>query len=384
MRFEFATASRIIFGEHTLVEIGSIAARFGKRALVVSGLSTDLNQPLIGYLAGEHITFEIIPALGEPTVSAILQGLEFAWAFQPDLVIGIGGGSAIDTAKALAILFYNPGEPYDYLEVIGRGQPLTEAPLPCVAIPTTAGTGAEVTRNAVIGSPQHAMKVSLRSPLMLPKIALVDPVLTHSLPAPVTASTGMDALTQLIEPYVSLRSNPLTDAFCRDGIPRAARSLLDAFHQGENAQARIDMSLASLFGGLALANAGLGAVHGFASPLGGMYPAPHGAVCARLLPPVMASNVRALQERDEDNPVLLRYTEIACWLTGNEKATAGDGVTWIEQLGDALAIPRLGTYGIKTTDIPSIVSKARSASSMKANPLALSTEELEQILAEAI
>ena len=207
-----------------------------------------------------------------------------------DTVIGFGGGAALDAAKAIAILMTNPGDVTDYLEIIGRGKTLTEPPVPCIAIPTTAGTGSEVTRNSVIASREERVKVSLRSPLMLPKVVVVDPELTYDLPPAITASTGVDALTQLIEPFVCSRANPLTDGLCQEGIERVARSLRRAFEsagRGEapaDAAAREDMAVASLFGGLALANAGLGAVHGLAAPLGGMIGAPHGAVCAALLP----------------------------------------------------------------------------------------------------
>ena len=227
-----------------------------------------------------------------------------------DLIIGLGGGSAIDTGKAIAALLTNAGDPLDYLEVIGRGQALTDAPAPFIAIPTTAGTGAEVTRNAVLASPEHRVKVSLRSPLMLPRVALVDPELTYGLPPAITASTGLDALTQLIEPFVSIRANPLTDAICRDGMRRAARSLRRAYEEGTMLPPARTWP-ASLFGGLALANAGLGAVHGFAGPLGGLFPAPHGVICARLLPLIVEANVRALQERKPNTSVLQRYAEVA-------------------------------------------------------------------------
>src|SRR5579871_2640819 len=227
---------------------------------------------------------------GEPTVGLIRQGAAFARERGCDSVVALGGGSAIDAGKAIAALLTNPGDPLDYLEVIGGGQPLAQTPAPFIAVPTTAGTGSEVTRNAVLGSPEHGVKASLRSPLMLPCIALVDPELTYGLPPAVTASTGLDALTQLIEPYVSVRANPIVDAICVDGIQRVAHSLRRAYHDGTDRDARRDMSLASLFGGLALANAGLGVVHGFASPLGGSWKAPHGALCAAILPHGMAAN----------------------------------------------------------------------------------------------
>ena len=221
-------------------------------------------------------------------MTLVRQGVELARREQCDLVIAFGGGSAIDAGKAIAALLANGGELTDYLEVIGKGQPLRHPSVPFIAVPTTAGTGSEVTRNAVLASAEHQVKVSMRSPLMLPRLAVVDPELTLELPPAVTASTGLDALTQLIEPYVSIRANPLTDGFCLEGLRRVSRSLRRAYHAGRDITAREDMSLASLLGGLALANAGLGVVHGFAAPVGGMFHAPHGAICAALLPHGMA------------------------------------------------------------------------------------------------
>src|SRR4051812_26787389 len=252
LRFEFATVGRIAFGAGTLKEAAPIVAASGSKALIVTGRSSVRAAPLVKLLAIPHATFAVT---GEPTLQVIAKGVEHAHAERCDVVIGFGGGSAIDSAKAIAALSTNPGDILDYLEVIGKGQPLKNAPLPVIAIPTTAGTGAEVTRNAVLCSPEHKMKVSLRSPLMLPKAAIVDPELTYDLPPSLTASTGLDALTQLIEPYVSIRANPMTDAICREGLTRATRSLRRAFDDGGDKGAREDMALASLCGGLALANA---------------------------------------------------------------------------------------------------------------------------------
>jgi alcohol dehydrogenase class IV len=299
-------------------------------------------------------------------------------------VLGFGGGSALDTGKAIAALLTNRGDPLDYLEVIGRGEPLTQPAAPYIAIPTTAGTGAEVTRNAVLLSPQHGVKVSLRSPLMLPRLALVDPELTHSLPPEITASTGLDAFTQVMEPYVSNKANPLTDGLCREGMRLAGRSLRRAYEHGDDPAAREDMAVVSLFGGLALANAKLGAVHGFAGPLGGMFPGPHGAICARLLPYVMEVNVRALQNRALGHPALRRYDEIARILTRDDSATASDGVAWVQELCEALQVPPLATYGLTQADFPTLIQKSVVASSMQGNPIKLSTEEMEEILTRAL
>jgi alcohol dehydrogenase class IV len=290
----------------------------------------------------------------------------------------------MDTGKAVAVLLKNPGNLNDYLEVVGSGHAFENQSAPCIAIPTTAGTGSEVTRNAVIAVPERRIKVSLRSPQLLPRVAVVDPELTFSLPPEITASTGLDALTQVIEPFVCNAPTPLTDAVCRDAIPRAARALLPAFRNGHDAVAREDMSLVSLFGGMALANARLGAVHGFASPIGGMIPAPHGAICARLLPIVMEANLNALQNREPDSPALPRYREVARLLTGEETASAADGAAWVWNLCCAMNIRPLSKYGLKSDEFPLLVSLAQKASSMKGNPVSLTDRELTEILEKSI
>jgi alcohol dehydrogenase class IV len=320
---------------------------------------------------------------GEPSISIVQEGVQHAKRAGCDLVISLGGGSAIDAGKAIAAMLANPGELLDYLEVIGRGQALPAPSLPFIALPTTAGTGSEVTRNAVLASPEHRVKVSLRSPSMLPKAAIVDPELTFGLPAAVTAATGLDALTQLIEPYLCARANPMIDALCLEGIDRAARSLR-ACVQRDTPEARTDMSLAALFGGLALANAGLGAVHGFAGPIGGMFDAPHGAVCGLLLPAVMETNLAALKARSPAHPAVPKYDLLAKLLTSEPSATADQGIHWVRQLVAELGIPRLSSYGIRSQDVTAIVPKAAAASSMKANPIVLTPEELSGILERAL
>jgi alcohol dehydrogenase class IV len=296
----------------------------------------------------------------------------------------MGGGSAIDAGKAIAALLANGGDVLDYLEVIGKAQPLSRPSVPFIAIPTTAGTGSEVTRNAVLASPDDGVKASLRSPFMLPRLAVVDPELTYALPPAITASTGLDALTQLIEPYVSVRANPMTDAVCLVGMRRAAEALPRAWRDGSDREARRDMALASLFGGMALANAGLGAVHGFAAPLGGMFPAPHGAVCAALLPHAMEINIRALRARAAEGESLARYTVVARMLTGNAEARAEDGAAWVSRLCRELEIPPLATYGVRPEDVAALVEKAAQASSMKGNPIALTPDELAEVLTRAL
>ena len=384
IQFEFATASRIIFGTGSLGSLETLVTEMGRRALVVMGGSGHRAAPVIEHLTFKSIGYSTFNVVGEPTTDLVREGTMLARREKCDFVIGIGGGSVIDAGKAIAALLTNGGDPLDYLEVIGKGQAITKAAAPYIAIPTTAGTGAEVTRNAVLGVPEHRVKVSLRSPLILPAVALVDPELTVTLPPPVTATTGLDALTQVIEPYVSHLANPLTDGFCLDGMHRAARSLREAYHNGEDLDAREDMSLASLEGGLALANAKLGAVHGFAGVFGGMFDSPHGGVCAALLPPVMEANIRALLEREPDNEALYRYEEVAQILTGDPDASVMDGVVWVEKLCQDLLIPGLGSYGLTEADFPELVQKSGRSSSMKGNPIKLTDAELVEILEKAM
>src|SRR5208337_2266718 len=295
----------------------------------------------------------------------IARGLEQARGKHCDVVIALGGGSVIDTGKAIAALLTNPGELMDYLEVVGKGKALQNPAAPFIAVPTTAGTGAEVTRNAVLGVPERRVKVSLRSPWLLPRLAVVDPELTYGLPPAITAHTGLDALTQLIEAYVSIRANPMTDGFCAQGIPLAARSLRRAFYEGDDPEARRDMSLAALFSGLALANAGLGVVHGFAAPLGGRFPAPHGAICAAILPHGMEMNLRALRVRAPQSDALRRYQEVARMLTGRDDASAEDGILWTREICQELEIAPLKAYGMSEEDVPKLTLDAAKASSMK-------------------
>lgn len=384
MRFEFATASRIVFGPGTLAEVGPLARGFGRHALVVTGRDPRRATTLLAHLGKAGVATTTFAVAGEPSLADVTRGTGMARAAQCDFVIGFGGGSAIDAAKAIAGLIPNPGELLDYLEVIGRALPLAQPALPVIAIPTTAGTGAEVTRNAVLSSPAHRVKVSLRSVHLLPRLALVDPELTYDLSSELTASTGLDALTQLIEPYVSSRAQPLTDALCIEGIRRAAGSLRTAVEQPRDAAARENMAAASLFGGLALANSGLGAVHGFAAPIGGRFDAPHGAVCAALLPGVIEANVRALRSRAAGSPLLARFEEIARLLTGRPHATSDDAVRWLRELLQVLQIKPLAAYGLTAADVPALVAAAAQASSMKANPIPLTAEELTQILHDAL
>ncbi|HLV22669.1 MAG TPA: iron-containing alcohol dehydrogenase [Polyangiaceae bacterium] len=381
--FELATAQRVIFGRGSSGRLAELAAELGDRVLVVSGKSARHAAPLEAALTGRGLAAGRFRVTGEPTTEDARRGVAAARELGANVVIGIGGGSAIDAGKAIAALLSNPGDPIDYLEVVGKGQSLTAPSVPYLAVPTTAGTGAEVTRNAVLEAPEHHVKVSLRSPLMLPRIALVDPQLTLDVPPEVTAATGFDALAQVIEPFVSHKASPLTDPYCLDGMRRSARSLRAAFVDGSDLDAREDLCLTSLFGGLALANAKLGAVHGFAGPLGGMYGGPHGALCAALLPDVMRVNLAALRARAPHHPSLERYAVVARTLTGNPSARAEDGIDWVRALAEALAVPKLRAYGVAPEAFGEIAQKARRASSMQGNPIPLTDEELHEVLAAA-
>jgi len=371
--FEFATAGRIVFGRGTFAQLDGIAAGFGKRPLIVTG-----KRPVAG-VAGARFS-----VVNEPTVAMIREGVDVFRDAACDSVIAIGGGSAIDAGKAIAATAANAGDLLEYLEVIGKGHALENPPWPFIAVPTTAGTGSEVTRNAVLGSPEQGVKVSLRSPLMLPRVAIVDPNLTLGLPPAITAGTGLDALTQLIEPYVSSRANPFTDGLCLDGIRYASESLPRAYRDGSDREARTGMAYASMLGGLALANAGLGVVHGFAAPIGGMFDAPHGAVCAALLPAGMRANIVALREREPQNGALERYREIACILTKNPEATPEEGAEWVRNLTIQLAIPSLARYGIRGQDAAELAEKAGRSNSMKGNPIALTSAELTAVIESSL
>jgi alcohol dehydrogenase class IV len=381
--FEFATATRIIFGIGKLGDAGEIAASLGTRALVVSS-GSGRAEPLVRQLRERGLATTTLDVAGEPTISMIERGTQHARDERCDVVVAIGGGSVIDAGKAIAALLTNHDPLREYLEVVGNAKPLANRSAPYVAIPTTAGTGAEVSRNAVLMAEEERVKVSLRSPFMLPAVALIDPALTYTLPPAITASTGLDALTQCLEPFVTPLANPLTDGIAREGMRRAAGALRRAFHDGGDVDARTDMSIASLCGGLSLANAKLGAVHGFAAPLGGMFPIPHGVACARLLAPVARINVRALREREPGSPALARYEEAARILTGRNDARAEDGAEWLRALVDELQVPRLSAYGVSTVDVVGVAAQAQRASSMKGNPIVLTDEELAEALQAAM
>ena len=379
--FEFATAGRIVVGAGRAAELPDVLAGLGTRVLVCTGASPARHQEL---LAGLGLPAAVFAVAGEPTVELARTGLAVAREHRADVVAAIGGGSVIDTAKAVAILLGNGGDPLDYLEVVGSGRKITQPAVPCVAVPTTAGTGAEVTANAVLASPEHQVKASLRSPLMIPRVALVDPGLTVSCPPAVTASSGMDALTQCLEPFVSVRANPVTDGLARVGLRRAAAGLRAAYADGADLAARADMAVCSLLGGISLANAKLGAVHGLAGVVGGTGQVPHGVACAALLAPVIEANLRTLRCGPAGHPALSRYAEVARLLTGTPDASVDDGLAWIRETVARLAVPGLAAYGVTPGEAGRIAADAARSSSMQGNPVSLSNEELRAIVVRAL
>ena len=380
MSIDFSTANRIIFGAGRISSLGEIIGHYGKRVLIVKGKKFPDPKTIFAICENANVRWDCFNVVNEPNVETINRSVELGREKKSDFVIGFGGGSVIDTGKATSALLNNQGSLLDYLEVVGKGKPLKKTSKPYIAIPTTAGTGSEVTRNAVISVPEKKVKVSMRNAYLLPEVAIIDPELTYEVPKTITAVTGMDAFTQVIEPYVSRYSNILVDMFCKDAIPKGASYLLRAWENGNDHEARENISWVSLMGGLALANAKLGAVHGFAGPIGGMFHAPHGAVCAALLPSVMLVNAEALSNRGKDFEKIFRFENIARWVTGVENATIEEGVEWIASLCKNMKIPRLSELGIKKAHFPTIIEKSKNSSSMKGNPIQLTEQEMVKIL----
>lgn len=374
--FEFATTSRILFGAGVSARLNELVRELGSRPFLVTGASRRFAERLdaVGQFS----------VSGEPTFDDVRAGVSAARECGADVVVSIGGGSALDTGKAVAMVLGNGGDPLDYAEIIGSGKSISRPSAPFIAVPTTAGSGSEATRNAVLLDPRSRAKVSLRSPRMLPRLAVVDPELAIGLPPAETAACGLDALTQLIEPFVSCRANPLVDALCRDGIPRIARALPRAFEKGADLEARAELALGALYSGIALANAGLGAVHGLAGAIGGEFRAPHGALCAALLPPVLERNLREIRRRGPSLEAwAMKFDEIARLICGHTEAMAPDAVTALNDLNRRFAIPRLSAYGIGPHNAPWLAEKALHTSSMKGNPVPLSAEALAEIIVSA-
>lgn len=378
--FSFLTAGRIEFGRGTSDLVCPEALALGRNILLVRGRSVPWVDSLAALLTAKGAWVTPVVCTGEPTVAMVTEALKVGRAADIDGVVAVGGGSAIDLGKAVAALLPGDMDIMDHLEGVGAGRPLTTAPVPLIAVPTTSGTGAEVTKNAVITVPDAGRKVSLRDDRMLPDIAIIDPALTDNAPRAQTLASGLDALTQVIEPYLSSRANPLTDALCRAAIPLGARALAQ-LEKAETTQARDDMAFVSLAGGLALANAGLGAVHGLAGVLGGRLGAPHGLICGRLLGPVLAANKAALGRENKD---LSRFHDVATWIGEGFQQAPETVCENLPSLLDVWRVPRLSTWVTPEVDLEQIALEAAGASSMKANPCVLTIAALTQVMRRAM
>lgn len=382
--FEFASVGKLVFGPGSSRHLGGLCKTWMTHALVVTGKHSERHGALLASLVEAQLKTSLLTVSGEPTIDQADEWTAFARRSGCDGVVSIGGGSVIDAGKAIAVLATHPGSAMRYVEVIGEGLPLGPSSLPHVAVPTTAGTGAEVTKNAVLGSKEKAVKVSLRGNSLLPVVAVVDSQLTHSLPATVTAATGLDALTQVIEPFLSPFANRFTDSLCRAAIARAPAALRRAVKDGSDAEARDDMAFVSVCGGLALANAKLGSVHGLAGPLGGMFPAHHGALCGRLLPIALRVNFQALRRRAPGHACLDRYSELAQLLTQNKNSNPEAAIHALATLVSDVGSVPLSQYGVTNTHFDELVTKALASSSMKGNPIELTRDEVAAILSEAL
>ena len=380
--FTFATATEILFGRGQMAKAADRISALGTRVILVHGGNPARSKGLLRDLTGNGCTVTTCSVAAEPDIAVIEAGVNAARAGKAGIVVAIGGGAVIDAGKAIAALVPAIRPMLEHLEVVGRGLPLDNPSLPFVAIPTTAGTGAEVTRNAVISVPEHRRKVSLRDARMLPRLAIVDPALTDGCPTAITLASGLDAVTQVIEPYICTRANPLTDALCRDAIP-CGLAALHRLMEGENAEARDHMAWVSLCGGLALANAGLGAVHGLAGPLGGLTGAAHGAICGTLLPHVLIANRAAVSG---NHAAAARLDEVGTWIGhvfGNRNAGLEQAATMLADWAHAHGLATLTGLGIDEGTQIAAADAAASSSSMKANPAELSAADLRDIMRAA-
>ncbi len=378
-RFIFTTSPQIVFKWGASTQLIEYVKQYGTRVLLLHSRSVKEIEHIKQELGQNGIEVDAHIVSGEPTDIKVNALFAAAHGKKVDVVLGMGGGSVLDTGKAVSALLANPGDVLDYVEVVGKGLALQKAPLPFIAVPTTAGTGTEVTKNAVIKITEKNVKVSMRDMRMIPRVALIDPSLTLSVPPAVTASTGMDAFVQVLEPYISRYANCMVDMFCRDAIPLAAEYLPKVYHDPTDRESRTKMAWVSLLGGLSLANAKLGAVHGFAGPIGGMFNVSHGVICAALLPQVFRMNSKRIVETD-DKEMKQRLLEIASWVTGSDGASIAQAVEWFIALNQELNIPRLRDIGIRQIHFDAIIEKSMHSSSMKGNPVLLSPDELREIL----
>lgn len=376
--FQFMTSNRIIFGEGALENSLSLIKQFGYSVLLVSGKQSERARPIIDYLNQQKLRYQHVSISGEPNITMVEETAIIGRRFSPNLVVAIGGGSVLDMGKALAAIIPNQGNVYDYVEVLGRCVPLKTKPLPMIAIPTTASTGSEVTRKAVLKSGQDKVKVSLRSPDMIPDVAIVDPTLTYGTEPLISGRGAMETFTHLMESYVCGDPNPLTDMVCEEGMRKLSRAVLPACLQDDRT-ARADLSFAAMLGGMASTNAKLGAAHGLASALCGKLEAPHSVITARLSPYVMLENINAARLAGRDD-ILHRYAHLAELLTGNSQAKMEDGVAWVEDLLDTLGLPLLSSFGVCNTTFEKVAQDALKSNSIKGNPIPLTKERLVYIL----
>lgn len=378
LSFSVVSPGEIRFGRGEAAGAAAWLAARARHVLLVQGANPQRAAFLVEQLHAAQMCVSTFTVAHEPTLANIEQGVDLARQRGVDAVVSLGGGAVIDAGKAIAALVKADGPLIDYLEVVGNGRILASAPLAFVALPTTAGTGAEVTKNAVINVPAHRRKVSLRDNRMLPDLAIIDPALTDNSPRSVTLASGLDALTQVIEPYICNRATPYTDALCRAAIPQGISALMQLMKQ-ECPESRDAMAWVSLCGGLALANAGLGVIHGLAGPLGGLCDAPHGALCGSLLPfGLMLNNTHVT-----DPALLARFDEIRRWFAnalGVPPMQAFDALRdWRLQAG----LGSLSTLGVPHEALESAALAASSASSMKANPVPLTYNHLLGMLQQA-
>ncbi|NOH83948.1 iron-containing alcohol dehydrogenase [Vibrio sp. 03-59-1] len=376
--FQFMTSTRIIFGEGALQSSLSILNQFGYSVLLVTGQDPERSSPIIQYLKNQSMRYQHVAINGEPNITMVEETAVSGRKFHPDMVVAIGGGSVIDMGKALAAVIPNQGDVYDYVEVVGRNVPLKTKPIPLIAIPTTASSGSEVTKNAVLKSGQDRVKVSLRSPDMLADVAIVDPTLTYGTDAYTSGRGAMDAFTHLMEAYVCGDPNPLTDMVCEEGLRRLSPSIIAACKQDDH-KARADLSFAAMLGGMAITNAKLGAAHGLASALGGKLNAPHSVISGRLAPFVMSENINEAKAAGRSD-ILNRYKRIAQIVTGRTNAHIEDSVLWVQMVLDKLALPHLSEFGVCSTSFEQVAQDALQSVAIKGNPLPLNEERLIHIL----
>ncbi|MDO9526228.1 MAG: iron-containing alcohol dehydrogenase [Gemmobacter sp.] len=377
--FAITTPPRILFGRGQAAQAPALVAAFGARGLVIHGANPARAAWLLEALAALGCDVMHLPCAEEPSLALLETTLAEARRHLPDWVVGLGGGAAIDLAKAVAALIPAPGGAMDHLEVVGRGLPLAADPLPFVAIPTTSGTGAEVTKNAVIGLPEHGRKVSLRDDRMLARLAIVDPALTDHTPWAVTLASGLDAVTQVIEPYISAKATPYTDAISLPAIAPGLAALM-TLQGAEDPAARDALAWTSLAGGLALANGGLGAVHGLAGVVGGQTGAAHGAICGALLGPVLAANRSAAEPGSTAADRISRVCDLLAPVLHSAPADVPQALArWIRGAG----LPALSAQGLRHDDWAQVATSSLTSSSMKGNPVPLTIADLVAILSAA-